>query len=398
LYTPNLKVYLSKPGRGSQTGENENGLPTYNSAMLKRLYIDNFRCFVNFEYKPERKQLLLGANGSGKSSLLEAVRLLKEFIKGRDIPFTQSSRTRWQDRPLQVFEIEALVDGKLYSYRAEILYASKSNTPSVSLERLSVEGVPAFELVDGYMRSYSWEEGKAQTVFLRGEARESSLHLASFGNPSVRLFVEWMDKLHCFKIDAYEGRMEEASEAACAYPDYEMEEMASWYSHLIAVDPDGNDAFRASMKEAISGFMNLRFSSEDDGVKKLRADFSSPEGKLTISLSELSDGQRCLIALYMILHFLIAKGHTVFLDEPDNFISLREIQPWLLAAEEAVEDSKGQLILISHHPEILNYWAREYGLLFSREGNGHVRTKAYREVADTGLDPAETIARGWENE
>jgi AAA15 family ATPase/GTPase len=51
--------------------------------MLKRLYIDNFRCFVNFEYKPERKQLLLGANGSGKSSLLEAVRLLKEFIKGR---------------------------------------------------------------------------------------------------------------------------------------------------------------------------------------------------------------------------------------------------------------------------------------------------------------------------
>ena len=29
--------------------------------MLKRIYIDNFRCFVNFEYKPERKQLLLGA-------------------------------------------------------------------------------------------------------------------------------------------------------------------------------------------------------------------------------------------------------------------------------------------------------------------------------------------------
>jgi AAA15 family ATPase/GTPase len=33
--------------------------------MLKRLYIDNFRSFVNFEYKPGSKQLLLGANGSG---------------------------------------------------------------------------------------------------------------------------------------------------------------------------------------------------------------------------------------------------------------------------------------------------------------------------------------------
>jgi hypothetical protein len=77
---------------------------------------------------------------------------------------------------------------------------------------------------------------------------------------------------------------------------------------------------------------------------------------------------------------------------------LREIQPWLLAAEDAVQESEGQLILISHHPEILNYWAREFGLLFFREENGQVRTKPYSEVADTGLEPAETIARGWEDE
>jgi len=373
------------------------GESTYNSAMLKRIYIDNFRCFVNFEYKPERKQLLLGANGSGKSSLLEVVRLLKEFIKGRDLPFTQSSRTRWQDRPLQVFEIDALLkEGTLpYGYRVEIRYASGSNTPSVTLERLSLGGTPVFELVDGEMRSYL--NGEVQRTFLRGEATESSLHLASFGNPFVRLFVDWMDTLHCFKIDAYEGKMDEVADAEDHYPDFELENLAGWYRHLLEVDMDGNDSFRASLREVLTGFQNLRFSTEEDGVKKLRADFNSPaKERITVSIRELSDGQRCLIALYMILSFLIAKGHTVFLDEPDNFVSLREIQPWLLAAEDAVEESKGQLILISHHPEILNYWAREYGLLFSREENGHVRTKAYREVAETGLDPAETIARGWE--
>jgi len=41
--------------------------------MLTRLYIDNFRCFVNFEYRPARKQLILGGNGSGKLSLLDAL-------------------------------------------------------------------------------------------------------------------------------------------------------------------------------------------------------------------------------------------------------------------------------------------------------------------------------------
>jgi len=368
--------------------------------MLKRLYIDNFRCFVNFEYRPERKQLLLGANGSGKSSLLEAIRLLKEFIKGRDIPFTQSSRTRWHTPPLplQVFEIEAQISEKLFAYRAEIRYASSPNSPTVALERLTVDGLPVFELADGWMRS-SYPGANNHANFMRGEASESSLHFASFGNPYVRDFVEWMDTLYCFKIDSYEDKMEEISDAAVAIPDWELEYIASWYSHLIATDPEANDAFRSSLKETLSGFQNLRFSTDDDGVRKLRADFSSPnQGKFPVSLRELSDGQRCLIALYMILQFLIAKGHTVFIDEPDNFVSLREIQPWLLEAEHMVQESNGQLILISHHPELLNYWAKDFGLLFFREENGHVRTKRFRDVSDSGLEPAETIARGWEDE
>ncbi|MGA7831335.1 MAG: AAA family ATPase [Terracidiphilus sp.] len=368
--------------------------------MLKRIYIDNFRCFVNFEYKPERKQLLLGANGSGKSSLLEAIRLFKEFVKGRDIPFTQSSRTRWQKRPVQVFEIDAELDnGRLpYSYRIEIRYSSKTSAPTVGLERLTLHGSPLFELSEGEMRSY--DQGAVQSSFQRGEATESSLHLIAYANSNVRTFLDWMDSIQCIKIDAYETKMDETSDSASKYPDYEMEDLPDWYNYLATSDPDGIVRFRDSLREAMPAFLNLRFSTEDDGVRRLRLDFSSPEPEKQppFSLHELSDGQRCLIALYMILHFLIAKGHTVFLDEPDNFISLREIQPWLLAAEESVEDSKGQLILISHHPEILNQWAQEYGLSFFREENGHARTEKFKTDPDGILQPSELIARGWENE
>jgi ATPase subunit of ABC transporter with duplicated ATPase domains len=153
------------------------------------------------------------------------------------------------------------------------------------------------------------------------------------------------------------------------------------------------------MKVALDGFQTLRFSSEEDGVMKLRADFmTSTKKRVNYSLSELSDGQRCLLALYMVLHFLIAKGHSVFIDEPDNFISLREIQPWLLAATEAVEDHQGQLILISHHPEILNQWAQEHGLRFFREDNGHVRTEKFKTDPGGMLLPSELVARGQEDE
>jgi ATPase subunit of ABC transporter with duplicated ATPase domains len=97
----------------------------------------------------------------------------------------------------------------------------------------------------------------------------------------------------------------------------------------------------------------------------------------------------------MILEFLIVRGDTVFIDEPDNFISLREIQPWLLAAEEAIEQHNGQLILISHHPETLDHWAKEYGLRLSRELNGQVRAMKFSSAGDN-LQPSELIARGWE--
>ena len=39
--------------------------------MLTRLYVDNFRCFVDFEYRFDgNKQLIMGRNGSGKTAFV----------------------------------------------------------------------------------------------------------------------------------------------------------------------------------------------------------------------------------------------------------------------------------------------------------------------------------------
>lgn len=365
--------------------------------MLTRIYIDNFRSFLNFEYRPQKKQLLLGANGSGKSSLLDAILYVKQFIEGGQNLFTQSTRTRWQDRPLQVVEIEALLEGNKYEYRLEIRFAPETRHLSVNLESLKVSGAPVFELANGEIHFFPTDSNQSKAIPL--ETDESALHLSRLSNSHVRRFIEWLGCLHCFRIDAYPGTMDESADREERQPDYELENLAGWYRHLVQAHPDENVKFLNSMKETLNGFQALRFSSEEDGVRKLRADFTVPMKKrVNYSIAELSEGQRSLIALYMILHFLIVKGHTVFIDEPDNFIALREIQPWLLAAEKAVEDSGGQLILISHHPEVLNQWASKDGLRFFREENGHVRTKRFEADPDGDLQPSELIARGWEDE
>jgi len=131
----------------------------------------------------------------------------------------------------------------------------------------------------------------------------------------------------------------------------------------------------------------------------LRAEFADGGGRTSeFYFNELSDGQRCLICLYTIPHFVLAKGGTVVLDEPDNFVSLREIQPWLMAVTDAVEEGRGQILLISHHPEFINQWASGSGVQFVRDGIGPVRVEEFRGDPESCLTPSELAARGWECE
>src|SRR5258708_744257 len=165
--------------------------------MLTGLYIDNFRCFVNFEYRPEHKQLLLGANGSGKSSLLEAIRYVKAFVGGADNPFTQSTRTRWQDRPLQVIQINAVLDGREYQYRIEIQIEPETRQPSVNLERLRISGTISFERTSVELHFFS-DTGVQGTAKPPDIAR-SALYLSQVSNPHVGRFMKWLDSVHCFE-------------------------------------------------------------------------------------------------------------------------------------------------------------------------------------------------------
>ena len=45
--------------------------------MLKRFYADNFRCLTNFELKLDEANVLLGANGTGKTSVLSVLQKIQ---------------------------------------------------------------------------------------------------------------------------------------------------------------------------------------------------------------------------------------------------------------------------------------------------------------------------------
>jgi ATPase subunit of ABC transporter with duplicated ATPase domains len=143
----------------------------------------------------------------------------------------------------------------------------------------------------------------------------------------------------------------------------------------------------------------MKLEKVSDTTRTLKFEFEFADngrGKpFELSLDQLSTGQRNLFALSTILHAAVGEDTTLCIDEPDNFTALNEIQPWLTALNDRVQDTGGQCFLISHHPEVINYLAAAHGLLFSREDLGPVRAKAFEWTKEETIAPAEVVARGW---
>jgi len=81
-------------------------------------------------------------------------------------------------------------------------------------------------------------------------------------------------------------------------------------------------------------------------------------------------------------------------DEPKNFLALSEIQPWLTTLYDFCSDGETQALLISHHPELIDYLASSAGYWFDRQSNAPVRVSRIADD-DSGIPISELVARGW---
>jgi len=177
----------------------------------------------------------------------------------------------------------------------------------------------------------------------------------------------------------------------------DLSNFADWYRHLRL--ESGSAIFEAvtSLRDAIPGLDALDAKEAGLDVRVLQATMRSPSGEKGDSpFSDLSEGQRCLIALYVLLYCAVEQDRTLLIDEPDNFIALAEIQPWLLKLLDRVDEKNAQVILVSHHPELLNQLADQGGILLDRLNGGETRVLPFAPPDDSGLTASEIIARGWE--
>ena len=367
--------------------------------MLKRIYIDNYKCCSNFELEFERMNLILGSNGSGKTTIFEVLRDIRSLLMGEEVStlFFADTRTRWQVSALQRFELELEGNGGTYKYELGIEHYDVKQLARISFERLYYEQKPLlrFEKGDAHLYRDNYSEGPTypfdwtRSAVATLPARSDNTLLTWFKDRIKRLIIVSINPKSMLEV----SRREE-SELSPG-----MENFTSWYRHIYQ-DQRKAIAITEALREILVGFQYFNIEETGSNERVLEVRYATENGRksgLSYRLNELSDGERTLIALYTLLYAVREEDYTLCIDEPSNYIALTEIQPWLTTLYDFCGEGPLQAILISHHPELINYLAVESGIWFERSTHGPVRARRIEDT-DTGLPISELVARGWIDE
>lgn len=369
--------------------------------MLTRLYAHNFRCLLAFETEFEAFGVLCGSNGSGKSSVFDALRLIRDLAVGDVILGGEGENNIGrlefnvgQNSTVQEFELSLEAGGRSFDYQIHLEQVASDKNPRIIKERARCDGRPLFERdlegvrfqkADGSQTGFplDWRQAALASIQPVGNRRE------------IEILQRALSDLLILRPNP--RGMEKESKAEAVRPDLHFGKLTSWYRSL-SQEQDWTDALRDSLQEVWPDFKSFRLVETGLNVKALRLRFDSSAGPDGGSLffHQLSDGEKALVGLYMVRAALATgAARTVLIDEPDNYVGLPELQPWVLSMRELL-DADRQAILISHHPEILSNASEEGGRYLWRDNHASP-TRIGPLKIPVGVSPGEAVARGWVN-
>ena len=362
--------------------------------MIRRLYVDNFRCLNNFELALAETNILLGANGTGKTSVLNVLRRIKDFIvHGSKVSDALPGRhlSVAHEETLQRFEIDLSVEGESYRYSLAIDHDRIRGKARIAKETLLLEGRPLLEFEMGEAQLYHDDHQRGPAYPF--DWSQSALSVLNERPDNRKLFRFKREIANCVVVHPCPPLFRAESRSEDEFVNESMSNFVDWYRHAVQENMGAVPKLFAELADVLPRFDSINLIESGD-ARVLKVKYGTPGKFKNYRFDDLSDGQRALIALYGLV-FLPNRRISLFIDEPDNYLALREVQPWAATVKERYGDSLEQLVVISHHPVMIDYLAATEGKWFSRQQDGPVQVSDEPKKVVDGLTLSETIARGW---
>jgi energy-coupling factor transporter ATP-binding protein EcfA2 len=360
--------------------------------MITRIFADNFRCFSSFTFEPKQLNLLVGENGSGKSTVLDVVATLRLLATRTDaltmVPFA-TSLTRWSSSSEQRLGLTLSdVGGGIFDWEAVLGTRSTGDSVEVVAETIRKDSAIIAE-----------RDGKS--VRVRGQdlpvpyRLDASLLALRFDDPDLNALRQAVEHLLVLRIDL--NQIERTSTKESTGIRIDGQNFPSNYRHVCQSRFEETRRLHVALEGVLGGFRSLELEDVGEDAKVLVVKLFAESGKpdFRLAFHELSEGQRSLIVLYHVLTTFDLRKRSLLIDEPDNFLSLRELQPWLQTLTRAAEDDGLQALIASHNPEVIDYLAAENAWLFERDEAGPSRVRPLPIDRSSGMKASEQLARGW---
>lgn len=330
--------------------------------MLKRLYANNFKCLQNFEFNLYglNSAFLLGKNGSGKSTIFEVVEIFQKIGKGETLLKKDDATSKglisessfpFGNKKLPIeFEIDAEIFNQNFSYKLSIEFPDTFHAPRIKSESLSVDGVSILER-DGGQASIS----DVKHFLLDWHHVGLPLILVRSDKDPLSIFRSWLENIiilspcpsYFYKLSKVESPT--LSKGA--------ENIIDWARWLLSENPSLYAIMSDFLKFRMNDLDIFKFENAGSDDKKLFFYFKEKSNTQRLELHQLSDGEKIFFLAATVI--AVQKNNPNLLclwDEPDNFISLIELDHFIIACRKAFEasDSQAQLIMTSHNAQVIN--------------------------------------------
>jgi predicted ATPase len=364
---------------------------------MRRLYIHNFRCLENFELPVARQPsiLLIGKNGSGKTSVALGLRILQQIARGTnrvgDLVQPKDLAAGRSDAPMR-FEIEVELSDRIYQYGIAFEFPKGFKELRVLDEKLTIDGQLVFS------------RQLAEVHLARaGQEREAEFridwHLVALPiiqqqpmQDLLSVFKQWLARMLILRPVPSLIRGESNEETL--QPDLEVKDYAAWLAGVLAHAPSAYTRIDEYLRQAMPDLKDIRNPVVGKDSRRLEVHFSKDQGSIRLAFEDLSDGEKC----FMICALVLAANETYgpllcFWDEPDNYLAISEVGHFVLALRKAFQ-SGGQLIVTSHNSEAIRSFSDENTFVLYRKT--HLEPTIVRPLSEIGVggDLVDALIRG----
>lgn len=341
--------------------------------MLKRLYIHHFGCLQNFEFvtTDAHSVLLLGKNGSGKTTLAQCCSILQRIGEGESSVAKLFNKKNWAfgdtAQPIH-FEIQVSLDQQLFQYTLLIEFPESFKNPKVKKELLERDGQIIFSREDGQV-SYQAKTDKQLEFIVDWHLIALPIIQTRSDTDPVAIFIKWLAQIIVIAPCPEYMTGESNNENLCIKPNFLATNVGDWLTGLFSQHPSAYGSVSDFLKKIMPDFEKITNPKTSDSSNKIMLSFKEGFKTFPIYFNDLSHGEKCFIvaALLLATHQEYPDTFCIW-DEPDNFISIIEIEQFIFSLRRHFNTS-GQILITSHNAETMRFFSKENTLIIRRESH-----------------------------